>query len=142
MKRLIVCFALTLLVAGCDNKPVTNSPNSGPNSNNSTNTTSNSSPDKDNTAVNARDKNSDEKTPIDQNENKADIDLTAKIRKEVVATKMSVNAQNVKIITQNGEVTLRGPVASAEEKQKIEDIARSVAGNDKVVSKLEIEANP
>jgi osmotically-inducible protein OsmY len=52
---------------------------------------------------------------------------------------MSVNAQNVKIITQDGTVTLRGPVNSAEEKKKIEDIARAVVGEDKVVSQLEVE---
>src|SRR5436189_6440938 len=74
----------------------------------------------DNTGANANDRNNDAaKTPIDQNENKADIDITANIRKQVVDTKMSVNAQNVKIITQDGKVTLRGHVKSAEEKKQI-----------------------
>ena len=63
--------------------------------------------DRDNSGVNARDRQSNAKTPIDQNENKSDIDITANIRKQVVDTKMSVNAQNVKIITQDGRVTLR-----------------------------------
>jgi len=98
--------------------------------------------DRDNTAVNERDRESAAKTPIDQNENQADIDVTANIRKRVVDTKMSVNAQNVKIITQNGQVTLRGPVKTADEKKQIEDIAHDVAGADKVVSQLEVEHNP
>jgi hyperosmotically inducible protein len=98
--------------------------------------------DRDNTAVNTRDREDTAKTPINQNENQADIDITANIRKRVVDTKLSVNAQNVKIITQDGHVTLRGPVKSDEEKKQIEDIARDVAGADKVDNQLEVEQNP
>ena len=98
--------------------------------------------DRDNTDVNERDRNATVKTPLDQNENKKDIEITANIRKRVVDTKLSVNAQNVKIITQDGKVTLRGPVKSAEEKKQIEDIAHAVAGADKVDSQLEVEKNP
>jgi hyperosmotically inducible periplasmic protein len=95
--------------------------------------------DRDNTAVNARDRNATAKTPMDQNENKKDIDITANIRKRVVDTKMSLNAKNAKIITQDGKVTLRGPVKSAEEKTQIEEIARDVAGKDNVDSQLEVQ---
>src|SRR5437868_5018245 len=122
MKRFVLFTLLVIGLCGCENKSntvTTQQPSNGTNA--------------DNTAVNVRDKNNTEKTPLDQNENKTDIDITAKIRKAVVATNMSTNAHNVKIITQNGEVTLRGPVKSADEKQKIEDIAHSVAGNSKVV---------
>jgi len=98
--------------------------------------------DRDNTAVNARDRAANAKTPIDQNENRKDIDITANIRKQVVDTKMSVNAQNVKIITQDGKVTLRGPVKTADEKKQIEDIAHDVAGADSVDSQLEVEQQP
>ncbi len=91
-----------------------------------------------NTAVNKRDRDATEKTPFDQNENRSDIDVTAKIRQQVVDTKMSVDAQNVKIITQDGRVTLRGPVATEQEKQRIDDIAKSVAGADKVDNELEV----
>lgn len=94
--------------------------------------------DRSNTGVNVRDRDGVAKTPLDQNENKTDVNVTADIRKRVVDTKMSVNAQNVKIITQNGKVTLRGPVATADEKQRIEKIAMDVAGADNVVSELEI----
>lgn len=94
---------------------------------------------RDNTAVNERDRGTAAKTPLDQNENKTDINITANIRKQVVDTKMSVDAQNVKIITQDGKVTLRGPVKSADEKKQIEDIAYAVAGNGNVDSQLELE---
>ena len=98
--------------------------------------------DRDNTAVNKRDRDGVAKTPLDQNENKVDIGITADIRKRVVDTKMSINAQNVKIITQDGKVTLRGPVKNADEKNQIEEIARSVAGEKNVDSQLEVEKNP
>lgn len=134
MRRFTVTLSALALLCGC-NPAGTNAPTSTP----STTSPANSTPAADNTGVNARDRDSAAKTPIDQNENKADIDVTANIRKRVVDTKMSVNAQNVKIITQDGKVTLRGPVKSAEEKQQIEEIAKSVAGADKVESLLEVE---
>ena len=51
---------------------------------------------------------------------------------------MSINAQNIKIVTQNGKVTLRGPVATGDEKLQIETIARRVAGATKVDSQLDV----
>ncbi len=98
--------------------------------------------DRDNTAVNKRDRDTAAKTPLDQNENKLDIGITADIRKRVVGTKMSINAHNVKIITQDGKVTLRGPVKTADEKNQIEEIACSVAGEKNVDSQLEVEQTP
>ena len=94
---------------------------------------------RDNTEVNVRDRSDAVKTPIDQNENQKDIDITANIRKRVVDTKMSVNAQNVKIITQDGKVTLRGPVKSEEEKTQIEKMAHEVAGPANVDNQLEVQ---
>ena len=92
----------------------------------------------DNTGVNERDRDHTAKTPIDQKENKQDINVTAEIRKRVVASDMSTDAKNVKIITENGRVTLRGPVKTSDEKKKIEAIATDVAGADKVDDQLEI----
>ena len=89
--------------------------------------------------MNVRDRDGTAKTPMDQNENKADINITADIRKRVVETEMSVIAQNVKIITQDGKVTLRGPVKTDQEKRTIEAIARDVAGAEKVDSQLEVQ---
>ena len=97
--------------------------------------------DRTNTGVNVRDRDDLTKTPLDQNENKADIKITADIRSRVVDTEMSIDAQNVKIITQDGKVTLRGPVHTAAEKAKIEQIATDVAGKDNVDSQLETDAD-
>ena len=94
--------------------------------------------DRTNTGVNVRDRDSTAKTPIDQNENQTDIDITAEVRQRVVETKMSVNAHNVKIITQDGTVTLRGPVKTEEEKRTIEQIALTAAGANKVDNQLEV----
>lgn len=93
-----------------------------------------------NTAVNTRDRDSATKTPIDQNENTRDVGITADIRKRVVALDASLDAHNVKIITQDGRVTLRGPVKTADEKRRIEEIAFEVAGKANVDSQLEVEA--
>lgn len=94
--------------------------------------------DRNNSGVNVRDRGGATKTPLDQNENKTDVKITADIRKQVVAGKMSVDAQNVKIITQDGKVTLRGPVKSDDEKASIEKIAVNVAGADRVDNQLEV----
>jgi hyperosmotically inducible protein len=94
----------------------------------------------DNTAVNERDADGDTKTPFDQGENEADRNTTAEIRRRVVdAPDMSVNAQNVKIITNAGNVTLRGPVENDAEREAIEKIAKDVAGADKVDNQLEVK---
>lgn len=95
--------------------------------------------DRTNTAVNSRDRSDATKTPIDQNENQKDIDITAKIRSQVVKEELSTNAHNSKIITQDGKVTLRGPVQSQDEKEKIEKIAIEVAGADNVDNQLEVQ---
>lgn len=130
MRHFAIITLLALVVSGCSQPTTTESTAVNP---------GNTAVNPDNTGVNARDRNESAKTPIDQNENQTDIDITANIRKQVVATKMSVNAQNVKIITQDGKVTLRGPVKSAEEKQQIESIANKIAGADRVISQLEVE---
>lgn len=93
-----------------------------------------------NTGLNKRDRDPDAKTPIDQNENQADVSTSADIRKRVDAREgLSLNALNVKIITADGKVTLRGPVASAEEKDFIDGIARDVAGKDNVDNQIDVE---
>jgi osmotically-inducible protein OsmY len=94
---------------------------------------------RDNTGVNVRDRSDAVKTPIDQNENRSDLDVTANIRKRVVETKMSVNAQNVKIMTQDGKVTLRGSVKSEDEKMQIDKIAHEIAGPANVDNQLEVQ---
>ena len=94
----------------------------------------------DNTGVNKCDADTDlTKTPGDQGQNQSDIDTTAAIRKRVVDMDLSTNADNAKIITKDGSVTLRGVVNSDEEKQTLERIAREIAGDGKVTSELEVK---
>jgi sporulation protein YlmC with PRC-barrel domain len=94
----------------------------------------------DNTARNIRDRDERALTPLNQGTSKADVDTTAQIRKEIIAGKnMSMNARNVKIITNQGRVTLRGPVNSAEEKRLIGEIANRIARGSKVDNQLEVK---
>ncbi len=94
----------------------------------------------DNTARNMRDRDGKELTPMDQGNSRSDTEITAAIRKEIMAgTDMSLNAQNVKIITQNGKVTLRGPVDSTEEKRLIAEIAGRIVHPDQVDCQLEVK---
>ena len=80
----VVGSLLVLSIAACsDTQPNTKSSTSPPNSS------------KDNTAVNERDRSATAKTPLDQNENQRDLDITANIRKRIVDTKLSVNAQKM-----------------------------------------------
>ena len=136
MNRLPFCVVVALAVCGC-NDATRSITKTAPAS-----SRSNAVVERDNTAVNDRDREDAAKTPFDQSEKQSDINITAHIRKQVVDTKMSVNAQNVKIISQDGRVTLRGPVKSEEEKKRIEEIAHSVTGADKVDSQLEVEQQP
>jgi hyperosmotically inducible protein len=93
-----------------------------------------------NTERNVRDKDNTTLTPEDQKETESDIKITAAIRQAVVKNKsLSANAQNVKIITRNGVVTLRGPVESKIESKKIKKIAKHTLGVLKVDNQLEIK---
>ena len=99
-------------------------------------------PDADNTSRNVRDRNSQTLTPLDQSNNKSDVATTAQIRKGIIAEKnMSINAQNVKIITIDGRVTLRGPVNSEAEKRLIGEIANQSAPAVNVDNQLEVQTN-
>ena len=94
-----------------------------------------------NTERNVRDKEDTTLTPEDQKETKKDIKITAHIRKAVVKVKsLSVDAHNVKIITRNGVVTLRGPVENAAESSTIEKIAKHTRGVVRIDNQLEIKA--
>jgi len=94
-----------------------------------------------NTEVNVRDKDNATLTPEDQKENESDIKITAAIRQAIIKNEsLSVNAQNVKIITRNGVVTLRGPVESKKESKKLKKIAKHTPGVLKVDNQLEIKA--
>lgn len=80
------------------------------------------------------------KTADQQPNNSIDRDTTKQIRQSIVAdSALSTYAHNVKIITMNGVVTLKGPVRSAEEKQSVGEKATAVAGADKVKNQLSIK---
>ena len=95
----------------------------------------------DNTAVNERDAEGATKTPLDQSNEESDIDQVAEIRTKVLEIDgLSVIGQNVKIITEAGRVTLRGPVASEAERKAIVDVATGIAGAGNVDDQLEVDA--
>jgi osmotically-inducible protein OsmY len=96
--------------------------------------------DADNTERNVRDRDGKTLTPPDQGGSAADRELTAAIRKAIVDDDtLSTNAQNVKIITVGGVVTLRGPVKSAAEKTAVAAKAQRTAGVQRVDNQLEVE---
>jgi len=97
-------------------------------------------PKPDNTEVNKRDRNPGEVTADEQKMNAADRDITAKIRKAVIADKaLSTYAHNVKIISQDGTVTLKGPVRSDAEVKSIVSKANAVTGNSaKVINQMSV----
>jgi hyperosmotically inducible periplasmic protein len=92
----------------------------------------------DNTGRNVRDRGK-TLTPTNQSESKSDRTLTQKIRQAVMADKsLSMTAHNVKIITVDGVVTLRGPVKTEAERTKIAAKAEQAAGAGKVQNNLEV----
>ena len=94
----------------------------------------------DNTAVNARDRSPAAMTADQQSNNKADVELTRQIRRAVMKDdSLSMMAHNVKIVSTNGEVTLRGPVKTEAERSVIASKAQAIAGADKVDNQLEVK---
>lgn len=99
--------------------------------------------DADNTGKNERDRDQKTLTPGDQSGTPEELKLTQSIRQAVVKDQsLTMTAKNVKIITAGGKVTLRGPVNTAEEKTKINDLAKAAAGTIPVDNQLEVKAKP
>jgi hyperosmotically inducible periplasmic protein len=93
----------------------------------------------DNSKTNKRDQNASNPTADQQKMNPADRDLTKKIRASLTADKsLSTYAHNIKIVSQDGKVTLRGPVRTADEKAAIESKATEVAGAGNVTNLLDV----
>jgi osmotically-inducible protein OsmY len=93
----------------------------------------------DNSRVNERDRESSALTPMDQSEKEDDRELTQRIRKAVIGEdSLSFTAKNVKIITRDGQVTLRGSVKSQNERTTIERLAQQAAGPGRVTNQLEV----
>jgi osmotically-inducible protein OsmY len=96
-------------------------------------------PPPDNTKTNERDRKASEPTADQQDNDRSDREITQQIRQLVVKDKsLSTYAHNVKIIAQDGKVTLKGPVRSDSEKHAIEAKAAQVVGQDKVTSELAV----
>ena len=88
-----------------------------------------------------RNRQIDKPTADQQKNNKSDLEITRQIRRAIVKDKsLSISAHNVKIITTDGAVTLRGPVKDADEKARVVAKAREVAGQARVDDQLEVEA--
>ena len=93
----------------------------------------------DNSAQNERDRSGGASIPFEQNNSASDVDLIAGIRRAIVEDReLSLDAKNVKIVVEDGNVTLRGPVESAAEKARVESIARR-AGAARVISLIEVQ---
>lgn len=130
MNKLYLLGLISLTLFGCarDDRPTKN-PHQGP--------------DYDNTRVNVRDRDPRAKTSFDQAENERDLTISQKIRHAIVADdSLSYNAKNIKIITENGVVILRGPVASPREKSAILNKVNQISGIFRVEDQLDIERNP
>jgi len=82
------------------------------------------------------------KTPMDQSENEVDREITQNIRQRIIAdSSLSMTAKNIKIITTDGVVTLRGPVASTQEKDTIARKINEIKGIVRVDNQLEVTRN-
>ena len=94
----------------------------------------------DNSGVNVRDRNPAAVTADQQSNAKSDVRLTQQIRRAIMKDdSLSMTAKNVKIISDNGAVTLRGPVNNEQEKMEIARKAQAIAGADKVDNRLEVK---
>ncbi len=94
----------------------------------------------DNTKINQRDRAKKEPTADQAGNGAADRALMQNIRKSLLDDKdLSTYAHNVKVVAQNGKVTLKGPVRTAEEKQAVEKIASEAAGSENVTSQLTVK---
>jgi hyperosmotically inducible periplasmic protein len=129
MKHVLLAFLTVFVIGGCskdraDEKPAQTS----------------TAPD--NSGVNVRDRNDQTVTAGDQSENEADRTISQSIRQSLTADDtLSTNGKNIKVITTDGKVTLRGPVKSDQEKAAIAAKVQQVAGVKNVDNQLEIATN-
>jgi hyperosmotically inducible periplasmic protein len=96
----------------------------------------------DNTSTNERDRSGEAKTSGDQSNSSADLKITQAIRQALIKDdQLSTTAKNIKVITANGQVTLRGPVKTAQEKARVDQIAKSAAGGAQIDDQLEVKGS-
>lgn len=133
-KQFFLLCSLCLVLSACENYTTTPGSEAGRNPEAGRNM--------DNTGRNMRDRNSSLMTPMDQSENEIDRSITQKIRQSLMDdNNLSTNAKNIKIITVNGVVTLRGVVNNDREKNEIGRKIRSISGVRNVDNQLEILRN-
>jgi hyperosmotically inducible protein len=96
----------------------------------------------DNTKVNSRDRSGTTLTPVDQSESSEDRALTQAVRQSLMEdSSLSLNAKNVKVISHDGKVTLRGVVDSQAEKDSIDSKVKALAGVVGCDDQLEVKSN-
>ena len=94
----------------------------------------------DNTKVNKRDRSKTEPTADQGKNNPNDREIMQKIRKSIMDDKsLSTYAHNVKIVSEHGKVTLKGPVRSEDEKKTVEQKATEVAGAGNVTDEITVK---
>lgn len=92
----------------------------------------------DNSAQNEKEMSKDAVTPTDQGNSPKDVQITKDIRSGIMDKNLSFNAKNIKIITRNEHVTLKGVVESDAEHQAILTIARNHANTTKITDDLKV----
>jgi osmotically-inducible protein OsmY len=133
-RKLLVALACALALAACQKNEKQNDNEPG------TTQTTGATVSGDNTKLNERDRNGETALPQNQSNTSEDIDVTARIRKSLVADgNLSMDAKNVKIITRDGNVVLRGAVKDESEKKAIEDYASRTKGVKNVDNELDVE---
>jgi osmotically-inducible protein OsmY len=92
--------------------------------------------------MNERDRSGETQTSGGQSNSSADLKITQAIRQALMKdSELSATAKNIKIITNNGQVTLRGPVKNGQEKVKIDQLAKSAAGGAKIDDQLDVKGS-
>lgn len=131
-RTLFVALASALALAACKKTETENEPG--------TTQTTGANVQGDNTKLNERDRSGTTMLPRDQSNSSEDIDVTARIRRSLVADgNLSMDAKNVKIITRDGSVVLRGTVKDESEKKAVQDHASRAQGVKNVENQLDVK---
>lgn len=92
-----------------------------------------------NTGINKRDRDDKTLTPMDQMNNPSDLKITQEIRQALMKGEFSMDAKNIKVITRNGTVTLRGPVKTAAELEQISSLVKAMPDIKSIDNQLQVK---
>ena len=92
-----------------------------------------------NTGINKRDRDDKTLTPMDQMNNESDLKITQEVRQALMKGEFSRDAKNIKVITRNGAVTLRGPVKTAAELEQISVLVKAMPGIKSIDNQLQVK---